>query len=129
MEIRHPRPILLGKYPKIKKFEFEPEKNHRGQVFEVNLIQKPVPCDFRGKDFFILSGPQYEQGSYVEGYSYYSKFVRNHQFWLVYTMVYPDRYKPALTRLFKEIDNWQVWERPHLKLKQGENQTPKAVSE
>ena len=24
MEIRHPRPILLGKHPKIKKFEFEP---------------------------------------------------------------------------------------------------------
>ena len=27
MEIRHPRPILLGKYPKIKEFEFEPENN------------------------------------------------------------------------------------------------------
>ncbi len=66
----------------------------------------------QGKDFFILSGPHYEQGSYVEGYSYYSKFVKNHQFWFVYTMVYPDRYKSVLSRLFKEIDDWQVWERP-----------------
>ncbi len=63
----------------------------------------------RGKDFFILSGPQYEQGSYVEGYSYYSKFVKKRKFWFVYTMVYPARYKPVLTRLFKEIDNWQVF--------------------
>ncbi len=79
----------------------------------------------RGKDFFILSGPQYEQGIYIEGYSYYSKFVKNHKFWFVYTMVYPDRYKPVLTRLFKEIDDWQVWERPHLQLKQGESPYPK----
>jgi hypothetical protein len=40
-------------------------------------------------------------------------------------MVYPDRYHDVLTRLFKEIDDWQVWERPRLQMKQGEDQTPK----
>lgn len=78
-----------------------------------------------GNDNFILSGPQYENGNYIEGYSYYSKFVQNYKLWYVYTMVYPDRYKPALKRMFKEIDEWQVWERPGLKLKQGESQTPR----
>ena len=78
-----------------------------------------------GEDYFILSGPQYENGSLVEGYSYYSKFVRHGKFWFVYTMVYPDRYHDVLTRLFKEIDDWQIWERPRLQMKQGEDQTPK----
>ena len=78
-----------------------------------------------GDNYFILSGPQYEGGSIIEGYSYYSKFVRHGKFWFVYTMVYPDRYHDVLTRLFKEIDDWQVWERPRLQMKQGEDQTPK----
>ena len=82
-----------------------------------------------GEDYFILSGPQFERGSLIEGYSYYSKFVRNGKLWFVYTMVYPDRYQDVLTRLFQEIDEWKIWERPHLQLKQGESQTPKAVSE
>ena len=82
-----------------------------------------------GSDYFILSGPQYENGSLIDGYSYYTKIMVNHKLWFVYTMIYPDNYKDVLTRLFKEIDDWQIWERPHLQLKQGESQTPKAVSE
>ena len=77
-----------------------------------------------GNDYFILSGPQYEEGSLIEGYSYYSKVVANQKLWFVYTMVYPDDYKNVLARLFKEIDNWQIWECPRLQLKQGESQTP-----
>lgn len=82
-----------------------------------------------GSDYFILSGPQCENGSRIDGYSYYTKIMVNHKLWYVYTMIYPDDYKDVLTRLFKEIDDWQIWERPHLQLKQGESQTPKAVSE
>ena len=82
-----------------------------------------------GSDYFILSGPQCENGSRIDGYSYYTKIMVNHKLWFVYTMIYPDNYKDVLTRLFKEIDDWQIWERPHLQLKQGESQTPKAVSE
>ena len=82
-----------------------------------------------GSDYFILSGPQCENGSRIDGYSYYSKVMVNHKLWFVYTMIYPDDYKDVLTRLFNEIDDWQIWERPHLQLKQGESQTPKAVSE
>ena len=82
-----------------------------------------------GSDYFILSGPQYESGSRIEGYSYYSKVMANHKLWFVYTMVYPDDYKDVLARLFKEINDWHIWERPRPQLKQGESQTPKAVSE
>ena len=82
-----------------------------------------------GSDYFILSGPQCENGSRIDGYSYYTKIMVNHKLWFVYTMIYPDDYKDVLTRLFKEIDDWQIWERPHLQLKQGESQTPKALSE
>ena len=77
-----------------------------------------------GNDYFILSGPQYEEGSLIEGYSYYSKVMANHKLWFVYTMIYPDDYKNILTRLFCEIDDWQIWECPRLQLKQGESQTP-----
>ena len=67
-----------------------------------------------GNDYFILSGPQYENGSRIDGYSYHTKIMANHKFWFVYTMIYPDDYKDVLTRLFKEIDDWQIWERPHM---------------
>lgn len=77
-----------------------------------------------GSDYFILSGPQYEEGSLIEGYSYYSKVMANHKLWFVYTMIYPDDYKNVLARLFNEIDDWQIWECPRLQLKQGESQTP-----
>ena len=83
----------------------------------------------KGKDYFILSGPQYENGSRIDGYSYYTKIMAHLKLWFVYTMIYPDDYKDVLARLFKEIDNWQIWERPNLILKQGESQTPKAMSE
>ena len=68
----------------------------------------------QGDDYFVQSGPQYENESLIEGYSYYSKFIRNGKFWFVYTMLYPDRYQDVLTRLFKKIDDWQIWECPHL---------------
>ena len=62
-----------------------------------------------GSDYFILSGPQYENGSLIEDYSYYTKVMANHKLWFIYTMVYPDDYKDILSRLFKEIDDWQIW--------------------
>ena len=82
-----------------------------------------------GSNYFILSGPQYESGSLIDGYSYYTKIVANNKLWFVYTMIYPDDYKDILARLFKEIDDWQIWERPHLQLKQGESQTPKTLKQ
>ncbi len=63
-----------------------------------------------GNDYFILSGPQYENDSRIDDYSYYSRFVSRGKLWFVYTMVYPDRYHDHLGRLFKEIDDWQVFE-------------------
>ena len=80
-------------------------------------------------NYFILSGSQYENGSRIDGYSYYTKVVANHKLWFVYTMIYPDDYKDILARLFTEINDWYIWERPKLKIKQGESQTPKNVSE
>ena len=74
-----------------------------------------------GSDYFILSGPQYENGSRIEGYSYYSKVMACHRLWFVYTMIYPDDYKDILARMFKEINDWQIWERPRPQLKQGES--------
>ena len=39
-----------------------------------------------GSDYFILSGPQCENGSRIDGYSYYTKIMVNHKLWFVYTM-------------------------------------------
>ena len=107
--------------------------NNNGQSLKHgmdSLAQVLHAIDSRlGSDYFILSGPQYENGCRLDGYSYYSKVVANHKLWFVYTMIYPDDYKDVLSRIFKEIDDWQIWERPHLRLKQGESQIPKAVSE
>ena len=72
-------------------------------------VLKATDCKL-GSDYFILSGPQYENGCPIDGYSYYSKVMANHKFWFVYTMIYPDDYKDILGRLFREIDDWQIWE-------------------
>ncbi len=66
-----------------------------------------------GSDYFILSGPQYENDSRIDDYSYYSRLVSRGKLWFVYSMVYPDRYHDHLGRLFKEIDDWQVYEDQH----------------
>ena len=89
-----------------------------GQVLHATYMKQ-------GKDNFILSGPLYENDSYLKGYSFYSKYVLNSKLWFVYSMVYPDDYRDILGRLFHEIDEWQIWERPRLKLKQGESQVPR----
>ncbi|EGN56435.1 hypothetical protein PRBRB14_08430 [Hallella multisaccharivorax DSM 17128] len=77
-----------------------------------------------GRNYVIFSGPQYEQGEVVDGYSYYTKVMENRKLWFVCTMIYPDDYKDVLTRMFKEINSWQIWERQRPELKQGESQTP-----
>lgn len=76
-----------------------------------SLAQVLYATDRRlGSDYFILSGPQYENDSRIDDYSYYSRLVSRGKLWFVYTMVYPDRYHNHLGRLFKEIDDWQVFE-------------------
>lgn len=57
---------------------------------------------------FILSGPVYENEVIVDGYSHYDKFIKSGKILFVYSLTYPDTYKPALTRLFQAIDNWKV---------------------
>ena len=87
--------------------------NNNGQSLKNgmdSLAQVLHAIDSRlGSDYFILSGPQYENGCRLDGYSYYSKVVANHKLWFVYTMIYPDDYKDVLSRIFKEIDDWQIW--------------------
>ena len=54
---------------------------------------------------FILSGPVYENGVRVDGYD---KFIKSGRILFVYSLTYPDSYKPAMPRLFKLIDDWKV---------------------
>ena len=68
------------------------------------------------KDMFKRNLTYAEMYEYKDSaYDFYSKFIRNGKF--VYTMLYPDCYQDVLTRLFKEIDDWQIWERPLPKTK------------
>jgi hypothetical protein len=63
-----------------------------------------------GHGWFILSGPLYENGNPVCGYSYHIKYVRNGNLWFVYALYYPDEYRPCVARLFRIIDRWTVWD-------------------
>ena len=45
---------------------------------------------------FILSGPVYENGVRVDGYSHYDKFIKSGRILFVYSLTYPDSYKPAM---------------------------------
>lgn len=57
---------------------------------------------------FTLSGPVYENGVRLDGYSHYGKFIKSGKMLFVYSCTYPDSYKLAMTRIFRLIDNWQV---------------------
>lgn len=57
---------------------------------------------------FILSGPVYENGVRIDGYSRYAKFVKSGRMLFVYSLTYPDSYKSAMGRLFGLIDDWKV---------------------
>lgn len=60
------------------------------------------------RDSFILSGPHYENGKRIEGYRYYAKYVRNRKLWFSYTLFYPESCHSSLTRIFRQIDQWEV---------------------
>jgi hypothetical protein len=66
-----------------------------------------------GRDWFIVSGPLYENGSPIHSYSYHTKYVRNGSLWFVYALYYPDAYRPSLARIFRIIDRWNVWDDRH----------------
>ncbi len=57
---------------------------------------------------FLLSGPVYENDVRIDGYSHYDKFIKSGKMLFVYSLTYPDCYKPALPRLFQLIEDWKV---------------------
>lgn len=76
-------------------------------------------------DSILVSGPMYIGSNPVEGYSFYAKYVHHRHLWMVYRIIYPAEYHPALKRLFKEIHQWQVWPPRRPILRYGEDQAPK----
>ena len=57
---------------------------------------------------FILSGRVYENGQPTDGYSHYTKYVKSGRILFVYSLIYPEDYRPALTRMFRTIRSWTV---------------------
>lgn len=56
----------------------------------------------------IVSEPVYENDVRIDGYSRYAKYIRSGKSVFVYSLTYPDNYKPILGRLFQLIDEWKV---------------------
>lgn len=106
--------IVIESHVMRSPLSLDPSKTSDGQLLYAGMdslarIQKATERKL-GSDYFVLSGPQYESGCRIDGYSYYTKVVAHQRLWFVYTMVYPDDYKDVLARLFKEIDDWQLWD-------------------
>lgn len=57
---------------------------------------------------FLLAGPVYENGVRMKGYSHYDKFIKSGKLLFVYSLTYPDDYKPAMFKLFHLIENWKI---------------------
>ena len=57
---------------------------------------------------FLLVGPVYENGVRIDGYSHYDKFIKSGKMLFVYSLTYPDSYKPSMPRLFHLIEDWKV---------------------
>lgn len=63
----------------------------------------------KGNNFFILSGSLHSDTGQITGCRFYAKFVRHRKLWFVQNLTYPEDCERSLSRLFKEIDSWQVW--------------------
>lgn len=63
----------------------------------------------RKKDCFVISGYYYMDDSQMEGYCYYSKYVYRKRIWYVCRLIYEEKYKSCLDRLFRMVDGWTVW--------------------
>ncbi len=63
-----------------------------------------------GRDFFILSGPLYVDGSHINGYRFHVKYVQHRKIWFVLQLTYPENCTKAVQRITEEIDQWHVWE-------------------
>ncbi len=61
------------------------------------------------KDSFIISGPLYWENGTVSGHYYHAKYVRHQRAWFVQELTYPQEYEQAVSRLVKQIDQWNVW--------------------
>lgn len=62
-------------------------------------------------DCFILSGPLHLENREVAGHRFYAKCVQCQKLWFVQCLTYPENCAQAVTRLIREIDRWQVWEK------------------
>lgn len=63
----------------------------------------------KGNNFFILSGSLHSDTGQITGRRFYAKFVCHRKLWFVQNLTYPEDCERSLSRLFKEIDSWQVW--------------------
>lgn len=70
--------------------------------------QKAGKSSSKQDSAFLLAGPVYENGVRIDGYSHYDKFIKSGKMLFVYSLTYPDSYKPAMPRLFHLIEDWKV---------------------
>lgn len=82
------------------------EKLHSDRIMISN--KKTGKSSSKQDSAFLLAGPVYENGVRIDGYSYYDKFIKSGKMLFVYSLTYPDSYKPAMPRLFHLIEDWKV---------------------
>lgn len=68
-------------------------------------------CQRKDGDCFILSGPLHLENQEVTGHRFHAKYVQCQKLWFVQCLTYPENCAQAVTRLIREIDRWQVWEK------------------
>lgn len=59
-------------------------------------------------DSFTLTGPLFENGEPIAGYSYHCKYVRKQKLWFTYTLYYPTAYKDSVSSILFSIDQWKA---------------------
>ena len=82
------------------------EKLHSDRIMISN--KKTGKSSSKQDSAFLLAGPVYENGVRIDGYSHYDKFIKSGKMLFVYSLTYPDSYKPAMPRLFHLIEDWKV---------------------
>lgn len=82
---------------------------------QVELTARVLPLDSiqHQTETFIDSGQLYINGSRVEDYQFYAKYVPHRKFWFVLTLTFPDSCAKAVSRLVRYVKDWTVWEKPY----------------
>jgi len=67
-------------------------------------------CLRRSPTEYLMTALLKSRDPHVTAYRMQAKYVLRQRIWFVQTLLYPEDFAPAVTRLVHEVEAWEPWE-------------------